>query len=234
VGKGEIIALDENDVMALVTRHLVENVRHFDETRIRFSQGESLPMDAEELTAIGNLYDILKVLFSKLGSAKKAAELRFIRPSDDELQAYKNLAGKFFDGLAKRFGPLQGYFAASAASAPKIIQKQRRADGGHVLFRPVGLRLFAEVAVDLVSKGGVTLEEALSLMAKLPVELSKSPYRGVIWLSNGKMNPSGRAMCKRLLLYMLGYEKNTSDLRGRYARVLGGDSASVKLPTPVK
>ena len=65
VGKGEVIALDENDAMAIVTRHFVENVPCFNENRIRFSQSESLPKRADELTTIGNLYDILKVLFFK-------------------------------------------------------------------------------------------------------------------------------------------------------------------------
>jgi DNA sulfur modification protein DndB len=233
VGKGEIIALDENDVMAIVTRHLVENVPRFAETRIRFSQGESLPKEARELTTIGNLYDVLKIIFSKLGYARKASELHFIRPTDDDLQKYTGLASEFFDGLAKGFPPLAHYFAATPEAAPAIVQTHRRGNGGHVLFRPVGLRLFAEVAVDLV-KGGAKLERALATMEKLPVELSKIPYKGVIWLPNGKMNPSGRAMCRRLLLYMLGHEKNAADLHGKYAKFLGREGPTVKLPALLK
>ncbi len=233
VGKGEIIALDENDVMAIVTRHLVEQVPHFSETRIRFSQGESLPKHAEELTTIGNLYDILKIVFYKLGYAKKAAELRFIRPGDEDLIKYIELANEFFDGLARAFPPLADYFDADAGAAPAIVRKHRRGNGGHVLFRPVGLRLFAEVAVDLV-KSGLKLKKAVATMEKLPVELSKAPYKSVIWLPNEKMNPSGRAICRRLLLYMLGHEKNTTDLQNRYAKLLGVEPSTVKLPAQLK
>lgn len=233
VGKGEIIALDENDVMAIVTRHLVENSSHFDETRIRFSQGESLPKEADELTTIGNLYDILKVLFSRLGFAAKPAELRFFRPSDEDLKKYVSLAEEFFDGLAEAFPPLGAYLVASAASAPAVVKKHRRGNGGHILFRPVGLRLMAEVVVEIV-KTGKTLKKALATVKKLPVELSKAPYKGVIWLPNGRMNPSGRAVCRRLLLHMLGLEKKPADLLTRYATMLGRDPATVTLPSPIK
>lgn len=229
VGKGEVIALDENDVMAIVTRHLVENSAHFDEARIRFSQGENLPKEADELTTIGNLYDILKVLFSRLGFAAKPAELRFIRPSDEDLKKYISLAEEFFRGLARAFPPLGVYFAASTASAPAVVKKHRRGNGGHVLFRPIGLRLLTEVVVEIV-KSGNTLKKALAIVKKLPVELSKTPYKGVIWLPNGRMNPGGRAVCRRLLLHMLGHEKKPADLLARYARMLGRDPATVTLP----
>ena len=230
VGKGEVIALDENDAMAIVTRHFVENVPCFNENRIRFSQSESLPKRADELTTIGNLYDILKVLFSRLGSAAKPAELRFIRPSDEELKQYIALAEQFFKSLGKSFPPLGQYLAASEASAPAVVKKHRRANGGHVLFRPIGLRIFAEVVVEVVMSG-VTLSKALAIVKRLPVELSKTPYRGVIWLPNGKMNPGGRAVCRALLLHMLGYEKKPTDLLARYAKMLGQDPAKVTLPT---
>lgn len=228
VGKGEIIALDENDVMAIVTRHLVENVDHFAESRIRFSQGESLPQDAKELTTIGNLYDVLKILFSKLGYAPKATELRFIRPTDAELKKYIRLATEFFDGLVSRFQALADYFAATPEAAPATVQQHRRRNGGHVLFRPVGLRLFAEVAVDLASKNGGKLKKAFASMEKLPVELSQIPYKNVIWLQNGNLNPKERPLCRRLLLHMLGHEKNPTDLQKRYANLLG--NPNVKLP----
>ncbi|MGE0702454.1 MAG: DNA sulfur modification protein DndB [Vicinamibacterales bacterium] len=233
VGKGEVIALDENDVMAIVTRHLVENSTKFGDTRIRFSQGESLPKDADELTTIGNLYDNLKVLFSNMGYAAKPAELRFIRPNDEDLKKYIALAEDFFDGLAKAFPPLGDYFAATAASASAVVKKHRRANGGHVLFRPIGLRLMAELVVEIV-RSGKTLKSAIATAKRVPVQLSKAPYKGVIWLPNGLMNPAGRAVCRRLLLHMLGYEKKPTDLLARYAKMLGRDAASVTLPPLIK
>ena len=42
VGKGDIIALDENDVMAIVTRYLVENEPRLSDKRIKFSQTDNI------------------------------------------------------------------------------------------------------------------------------------------------------------------------------------------------
>src|SRR5262249_55212286 len=78
VGKGEIIALDEDDAMAIVTRDLIETHPWFSEDRIKFAQSENIPVDAVELTTIGNLYDILTILFTECDTKKKKSVLRSI------------------------------------------------------------------------------------------------------------------------------------------------------------
>jgi hypothetical protein len=48
------------------------------------------------------------------------------------------------------------------------------------------------------------------------------------------MNPAGRAVCRRLLLHMLGHERKPADLLARYAKMLGRDPATLSLPKPLK
>lgn len=232
VGKGDIIALDENDVMAIVTRLLVENDPWFSDERIRFSQADNLPVGAPELTTIGNLYDLLTILFTKCMEGEKLSELRFIRPDDVALETYRKFAQEFFRKMARHFRPLRKYFMGDLDSAKTLVSKYRTAAGGHVLFRPIGLRIFVEATGALVQEGK-SVEEALDLMSKLPVRLSRDPYRNVIWLPGGKMNPGARVLCRRLLLHMLKYESNPSDLRERYARILGVRKSQVQLPAPI-
>ena len=230
VGKGDIIALDENDVMAIATRYLVENDPWFSQERIKFSQTDNLPLNAPEFTTIGNLYDVLTTLFTKCGpDARSLAELRFVRPNDKILGEYMRLAKRYFRGLAARFPPLYKYFHVSPDRASRLVSRCRTAAGGHVLFRPVGLRIFVEITGILVHSGK-TLDAALKLMEQLPVNLSEEPYVGVIWQTTGKMTPAGRTLCRRLLLYMLGHEKNATDLQIKYARVLGVATDQAKLP----
>ena len=233
VGKGEIIALDENDVMAIVTRHLVEDHKTFGDDRIKFSQTDNLAVDAKQLTTIGNLYDVLKVVFVKCGNVKNIKELQTIRPSDEAIGQYIDLAKSFFDGLAKQFTELDEYFSASLAKAPQVVAKYRFRKGGHVLFRPIGMRLFAEVAGEIV-KSGLDLKQALKLVGLLPTALSKEPYRGVLWLPTGNMRAGGRAVCRRLLLHKLRLEKRPDELKRKYAEVLGVDESQVSLPAFVK
>ena len=232
VGKGDIIALDENDVMAIVTRFLVENDPWFSDDRIRFSQADNLSVNAPELTTIGNLYDLLTILFTKCMEGTKLSELRFIRPDDDTLGTYREFAQKFFRNLAKHFRPLKVYFGSDLESARRLVSKYRTASGGHILFRPIGLRIFVEIAGALVQKGR-SIEEALDLMSGLPVHLTSEPYKNVIWLRGGKMNPGTRVVCRRLLLHMLGYDSNPQELQERYAKLLGEPTRAVRLPKPI-
>jgi DNA sulfur modification protein DndB len=229
VGKGDTIALDENDVMAIVTRFLVENDPWFSDDKIKFSQAYNVSVGSPELTTIGNLYDLLTIIFTKCMGKKKRSELRFIRPSDEGLRQYRRFAQKFFRLMARGFPPLRKCFESTPARAKLIVEKHRTPTGGHVLFRPVGLRIFTEVAAALISNGK-SVAQAMKMVSRLPVELSKAPYRDVIWLTNGKMEEGGRALCRRLLMNMLGLETDQADLRHRYAKQLGLPKHKVKLP----
>jgi DNA sulfur modification protein DndB len=229
VGKGDTIALDENDVMAIVTRFLVENDPWFADDKIKFSQGSNLSVGSPELTTIGNLYDLLTIIFSKCMGKKKRSDLRFIRPSDEGLRQYRRFGQKFFRLMAKGFPPLRKCFQSTPAEAKLIVEKYRTATGGHVLFRPVGLRIFTEVAAALISDGQ-PLAKAMKTISQLPVRLSKEPYRNVIWLPKGQIEEGGRALCRLLLLNMLGLETDQKDLRDRYAKQLGLPKRKVKLP----
>lgn len=164
---------------------------------------------------------------------RSLADLRFIRPSDENLKGFVAEAEEFFDGLGDAFRTFGRYLAAQSDTAAKsIVTKNRRTDGGHVLFRPAGLRLFAELRGVLV-QGRMTARDVWPVLKKLPTDLTATPYRDVLWLPNGRMNPSGRPLCRRLLLHMLGLENNPDDLARKYARLLDIPVDEVNLPERV-
>ena len=217
--------------MAIVTRHLIEEHEYFKENRIRFVQVNNLPPgNQSEFTTIGNIYDVLTVAFSKIKSQKKKYDLKFIRPSDEELEDYKIWTDDFFRSLSKNFPPLIEYFEGN--NDAEVLAKYRNPSGGHILFRPVGLLLIAELIGELI-KQKVQLKDALQKVGLLPTDLSESPYVNVIWSpSLGRMESraSERGLCRRLLLYMLGYEKSPRDLRIKYAKQLDLEPDDCKLP----
>jgi DNA sulfur modification protein DndB len=158
VGKGERIALDESDVMAIVVRHLVE-AHPFFTSGIFFSPKDNLPSgDIENITTIGNLYEVLSTLFSDVVGKSSLEELRYYRPSDKELDWYKRFSDRYFKLVAKSFPPLRQYF--SAPNRVSIIKKYRTSSGGHVLFRPVGLRILVEILAKLIQERDISLREA--------------------------------------------------------------------------
>jgi DNA sulfur modification protein DndB len=105
VSKMERIALDENDVMAITARKLVEEHDWFRTPRIAMHHTNNLGREeGVALTTIGNLYDVLRMLFVSLGDAKKK-ELEFIRPSDEKLEPLLNFEWVFCGADRVKGGP---------------------------------------------------------------------------------------------------------------------------------
>ena len=65
VSKNAVIALDEDDVMAICVRRLIEDSRFFHGRNAAFIASSNMPVsNRHSLTTIGNLYDVLGILFS--------------------------------------------------------------------------------------------------------------------------------------------------------------------------
>jgi DNA sulfur modification protein DndB len=224
VSKKERIALDENDVMAIVVRRLVEEHPSFKSPRIAMHHTNNLGRDDSiALTTIGNLYDVLKILFLAQTGAKKK-ELEFNRPTDTELDKFYKIAVDFFGHLAVVEPALNKYFMASEPA--KICQKFRHESGGSIYFRPIGLTLMTGVAMLLKQK----TPDWLELLKHLPRNLDEAPFSGTIWSHRGTIEPKHRVLCRDILLYMCGQVPSkiaAVALQQKLSEVIGEDT---KLP----
>ena len=230
VSKKDIIFLDEDDTMAICARWLAEKSNLFaEEGRISFVERNNIPSaDQSCLTTIGNLYDLLIILFTKVETEIKAskANLQQARLPDEELQEYFELAERFFNLLRKNISELTEFFASK--NTQTVVEKHRGKHGGSAFFRPIGLNVFILIIAQLTKK--MSLEEAISLVAKLPTTLNEEPYEGLMWDPNTQtVTNSHRVTLREILLYMLGHSKFTeSDLTERYQKETGDDTK--KLP----
>lgn len=230
VSKGEIIALDEDDAMAITVRRLVEEHPYFAGKRVVYTPTNNLPVgESAGLTTIGALYDVLNVLFTKVEGAS-AVELRFNRPDDDALQGYYNRSVAYFRWLGQYFETLGRYFRAKSPAS--VVRRHRGSFGGSVLFRPIGLILMTEVVASLPRELGV--RERVKRCSRLPQELSRAPYVRVLWdPMTHTILPKGRLLARRLLLYMLGIETGAERLREDYAAACGVEPGAIDLPPVV-
>ena len=223
VSKGEIIALDEDDVMAIFARRLVESHPFFKMDRVAFVPTKNLPAnDTKHLTTIGNLYDVLGILFARIKKDRDLHELRFYRPSDDELNDYYKFGSRFFKFLSDVFLPLGEFFEAKDASG--VVKKYRGQFGGNVMFRPIGLTMMSEVIAELTEKR--KLKESIRIAGTLPQDLAEPPYAGTLWDTTKKrMDNQGKALARDLLLFILDEipKRKILDLGKRYARAVGQD-----------
>ena len=240
VSKGEIITLDEDDTMAITVRRLVTENPIFIGKRILNNATDNIPKSNQAcLTTIGNLYDLLGILFTKVSIISKKK-----RPSDRKKRTnkkYVNLMSFLISiismlvstvkQLTNCFLPLEE-FANSIDDYPIVVKKYRHSEGGSVLFRPMGLKILTEIVAVLVEKHPLT--ECFKMISKLPTDLTKDPYNGIIWDSSQKKIINGSTLARNLLLYMLDHpSKDVDKLHEDYAKALGVETSQIELPEKI-
>ena len=234
VSTGDTIALDEDDVMAICVRHLIEQTDLFGGTRIAVVAANNIPSgNIDCLTTIGNLYDILAVLFTqsrfRLKASRKALESR--RPAPPDLNDYIKYAHEYFNLLREHFPELDEFFSAEKTS--DVVPKHRGDHGGSALYRPIGLEVFAQIVAR--NTNDLDMEHAVKQAAKLPRELTSPPYNGVMWDQGRKRIITGnKATLREILCYMIGTNGTrypVDQLLDSYRKATG--DARATLPDPV-
>lgn len=141
--------------------------------------------------------------------------------SDVSISEKYEFASSYFDLLIKHFAPLSEF--TSTIDFPSVTEKYRHREGGHLLFRPVGLKITTRIITCLLNQK-YTLRQSVRLASQLPMEISEPPFNKVIWNPvKKKMIPSesNTKLAVDLLLYMVKkYQGNVDDLRQRYADML--------------
>lgn len=232
VRKRDIIALDEDDVMAILARRFVETNDWFRPPKISLLASSSMAKrDQISLTTIGNLYDVLNLLFRQ-GLGYRNEVLRFNRPPDKKLAAYETFALKFFRCMHASFPPVAAYLDASPSS---VKDHTHRTNGGHLVFRPIGLEIVADAYCYLHRQRQLKDDNIAELFSKMPVTLSAPPYEGLIWNPRkDAIITKGKALTKRVVRYMLGDDSGRASLLGDYQRSLEGIDDAMKCQLPAR
>ncbi len=236
VNKSEIIALDESDTAAIITRRLVEEHPHFSNGQVlaRYGTANLSKTDREHFITIIKLYDlvgyILGHILDKL-SREDIVKLRYVRPPDDILEEHYGNVSAFLEAFIKAIPELKSYFGARGEAAKKILVRERF-ERKNALFRAVGLEAFTRV-ISYISEDEGGWKEAVKAVALLPCRFTETPYRDVLFDVGGdKIIPGRTRLTYFLLEHMLGYETpiGKDELKERYAKALQRDVADIKLP----
>ena len=114
VNRYEVISLDEDDPMAITTRWLVEKKKKFNKDRIKLKGGANISLKDSQLTTIENLYDVLVILFTKVYQKTTKKNLTTcLRPSEKELNKYREYALKYFELLELNYPAIRKYYLAA-------------------------------------------------------------------------------------------------------------------------
>ncbi|MEE4537305.1 MAG: DNA sulfur modification protein DndB, partial [Erythrobacter sp.] len=238
VNKSEIIALDESDAAAIITRRLVEEHPFFSsgQVLVKYGTANLSKVNAEHFMTIIKLYDIVGFLLGYVVNSmtrEERTELRFVRPSDADLTRYHKRVVAFLEKFIAGIPELKDYFSKTGDAAKAVIKDQRFAKK-NVLFRSVGLDVFLRLLPELTEEEGGN-KKAIAALATLPRSFTERPYRDVMYsvgdnrIINGKIR-----LISRLLRHMLGYDdRDPRQLRVAYAEAMSEEPGSIRLPNRI-
>jgi DNA sulfur modification protein DndB len=198
----EKIALDEDDLVALVTRRLLEEHPLFME-KLSLARSASLPpTDTKNFTSLVTLYNSLDVFLRT--KVRGWPDFKRYRPDEDVIENAYESAEELWALMAEHFSPVREM--RDAWPEDNIPAKYRGPGGGHLLFRPVGL--FSAIrAIRAFRDSGVSLPEAVIRIATVPMDLASYPWVGLLWNAiAGVMVVTGETQraAPRLLLHSAG------------------------------
>lgn len=235
VKKPDIIALDEVDLAAIITRRLVDQHRWFSAGQIDFKRHtNNLPKsDRQHLTTLGNLYDIVGIAIRKIMAPENSEELkaaRRLRLPEGRINYYQDLLIECLDRISRLDPLLSDYFETSKFEV--VLNRARDPAEPHVLFRPIGLLIFAKTLGEL--RKSFSLEESFERIAQAPLVMTAAPYNQIIWdPAKGNINMKGSSLSQKLLVYMLGGRSDHEKLRTAYAEWCGDLREKVRLPNRI-
>ena len=172
VKKDAIIALDEDDVSACVTRRLIEESACLTEDNVAFSVG---PLrDKTNITTLGNIFDCVQKLISyKLGC--KVSDIEKVKITFKIEQELFEFVDNFYAGTFTEVASLKEY-----KTTKNIESFRNSSNGGHLLFRPIGWDIYTEAILDLL-KEGECLENAIKVVGSNDLNMSGKIFKNKLW-----------------------------------------------------
>lgn len=211
VNMGDIIALDEDDVVAIITRRIVE--QHWIKDRISLNLTKNMPVrDRTNITSIRALYDVMDVYFK---SGRTWKDYKKLRPSDSEIETFYHGAVALLDSLRENFTALE---EVSRDESIGDLGAYRDEKGGHLLFRPIGFILIVRAIRHLIDMN-FSLGESVARIREIPMDLSTDPWSGLLWdPQNGRMltEPNNQKVAYGILVDRIGGD--ISKVRRGYSR----------------
>lgn len=196
VSKRDIIALDEDDSVAVASRELIETHPLFENERMLDSKGKAIPeSNKKAFTTIITFYECnleLMHLFldpkvvkdsdgkTMRGSSKAKEYIRF-RPEPQELDDFIGLCVDFWNAVSSEITCIREYIASAPAT-----EDFRNKNGGALPFRPAALTPFVKAVIHIQKKTGSSFVEILNKIDSLPLKLSDNVWTGVLWDNNNK------------------------------------------------
>jgi len=238
---GDIIALDEDDTVAIITRYLVEHHDLFSGDRTVMAKQKAMPEnDRTALTSLVTLYQCNVALVKSFYESKKKVKptkkqfdefLKF-RPKQEELTFYQKSVVDFWDSFTLNISVVEAYMSSEDNDPAKEFRNNSL--GGNMLFRPVGLLPFVEACILIKKKTRKYFDTVLAKLNLIEMNINQKPWLQVLWNDREhKMIMGSHEIVKLMIVYIISPSllsaKDLKKLRDGYASRINfeGDASIV-------
>lgn len=229
---GDIIALDEDDIVAIVTRELLETYPLFVGNKIKASNSKSIPTsDKSAFTSLMTLYDchlsLLNVFLDNLNNrnytTKQLKDYLKYRPDENVIMDFTNYLIHFWDLMRSNFIEIDSFVNENDENAAEDMRSPLT--GGNIFFRPIGLLPFVEsVSKIKLSDSNLSYDDILQRFSRMNRVVSQEPWRMILWnpLTN-RMIMRNQSLVKYLLINMfdanLLSQREIHEMKSKFATI---------------
>jgi DNA sulfur modification protein DndB len=235
VSTGDIIALDEDDTVAIVTRNMLESFPLFMNENISDEKKTKaiVEKDTKSFTSLIKLYETNKVVYKyytsfrdntkRIHSSTEIDKFLKFRPKQEDIDDFEKYLTEFWELFINSFEGMKEYVASTEKDA--AAKYRNRENGGLLYFRPVALPQLVTAILETCFRSKVTLSDSMSAYSQLEMCISKAPWVKVLWDAESRtMIMKNKTLVRPLLMFMYDRSvlnaKELESLRIRYAKVL--------------
>lgn len=235
VSTGDIIALDEDDTVAIVTRNMLESFPLFMNENISDEKKTKaiVEKDTKSFTSLIKLYETNKVVYKyytsfrdntkRIHSSTEIDKFLKFRPKQEDIDDFEKYLTEFWELFINSFEGMKEYVASTEKDA--AAKYRNRENGGLLYFRPVALPQLVTAILETCFRSKVTLSDSMSAYSQLEMCISKAPWVKVLWDAESRtMIMKNKTLVRPLFMFMYDRnilnEKELGSLRIRYAKVL--------------
>lgn len=194
INPSDYIALDEDDISAIATRYIADNMECF-KGKILYSKAEGINRgDKDHFINIISLYKCNDYLLT-IPKGKSKTEYKKYRPKDVEIEAFQEKLKLFWEKFIEKNPDVKAFFHDGD------VTNLRGDDGGNLLFRPRGIDPYVE-AVAFIHKKRPELDYDVIMekMSNINMDLNSNIWRDILW--SGTILQPGQALMRDLFVWL--------------------------------
>lgn len=198
VSPGDIIALDEDDIVAITTRELLESHPLLMNDNVKVDKKGSKALadnDDKSFTSLITLYDTNKIIYTyyrssidkqnRIYKSSKIADFLRYRPEQSQIDDFYSYLMDFWNLFTKIFPGVKSYVDNSEAEDAAEEYRNKKI-GGLMYFRPIALPQLIKAILETKFRTGIELGDCMSRFAQLEMCISKGPWLNILWNNRSK------------------------------------------------